>query len=132
MSALSRFAYLGYFAIAIAAFGWTASAPAQPADEPLILVAKPALRDNLYGATILVAKPLGNNQPVAPRDQQRSPNPGDLRDPLERGFGFGHCSLASHSRASRAARSAMRPSRAMGKDGSLTVSSIVSDVGATR
>ena len=64
MSALSRFAYLGYFAIAIAAFGWTASAPAQPADEPLILVAKPALRDNLYGATILVAKPLGNNQHI--------------------------------------------------------------------
>ncbi len=64
MSALSRFAYLGYFAIALVAF-WTASAPAQQSgDEPLILVAKPALRDNLYGATILVAKPLGNNQHI--------------------------------------------------------------------
>lgn len=64
MSAFSRFAYLGYFAIALVAF-WTASAPAQqPGDEPLILVAKPALRDNLYGATILVAKPLGNNQHI--------------------------------------------------------------------
>lgn len=64
MSAFSRFAYLGYFAIALVAF-WTASAPAQqPGDEPLILVAKPALRDNLYGATILVAKPLGNKQHI--------------------------------------------------------------------
>ena len=64
MSAFSRFAYLGYFAIALVAF-WTASAPAQQSgDEPLILVAKPALRDNLYGATILVAKPLGNNQHI--------------------------------------------------------------------
>ena len=29
-------------------------------DEPVILVAKPALRDRVYGATILIAKPLGN------------------------------------------------------------------------
>ncbi len=29
-------------------------------DEPLMLVARPALRDRIYGATILIAKPLGN------------------------------------------------------------------------
>ena len=35
---------------------------AEPSSEPVILVARPALRDRLYGATILVAKPVGNGQ----------------------------------------------------------------------
>jgi putative transcriptional regulator len=33
---------------------------AEPAEEPVMLVARPALRDRLYGATILITKPLGN------------------------------------------------------------------------
>src|SRR4029434_7910127 len=37
---------------------------AQPGDASLILVAKPALRDNLYGATILVAKPMSNDRHI--------------------------------------------------------------------
>lgn len=44
-----------------------ASAPARaaaPADEPVILVAKPALRDRVYGATILITKPIGNDQHI--------------------------------------------------------------------
>jgi putative transcriptional regulator len=36
----------------------------EPADEPVILVAKPALRDRLYGATILITKPIGNGQHI--------------------------------------------------------------------
>ena len=43
----------------------TCAAPAlaaEPATEPVILVAKPALRDRLYGATILIVKPVGNGQ----------------------------------------------------------------------
>lgn len=37
---------------------------AEPAHEPVILVAKPALRDRIYGATILITKPVGNNQHI--------------------------------------------------------------------
>lgn len=45
--------------------GWTSAARAvEPADEPVMLVAKPALRDRLYGATILIARPLGNGQHI--------------------------------------------------------------------
>ncbi len=51
--------------LAVAAFAGTAPARAvEPADEPVILVAKPALRDRLYGATILIARPLGNGQHI--------------------------------------------------------------------
>ena len=42
-------------------------APAQatePATEPVILVAKPALRDRLYGATILITHPIGNERHI--------------------------------------------------------------------
>lgn len=50
---------------AVLQLGWTVPACAvEPADEPVILVAKPALRDRLYGATILIAKPLGNGQHI--------------------------------------------------------------------
>jgi putative transcriptional regulator len=51
--------------LAVAAFAGTAPARAvEPADEPVILVAKPALRDRLYGATILIASPLSNGQHI--------------------------------------------------------------------
>lgn len=56
---------LSFFLLALLQLGWTAPACAvEPADEPVILVAKPALRDRLYGATILIAKPLGNGQHI--------------------------------------------------------------------
>ncbi len=47
----------------VAAVAIMLAAPARAAesdDEPVMLVAKPALRDRIYGATILIAKPLGN------------------------------------------------------------------------
>jgi putative transcriptional regulator len=51
--------------LAVPAFAGTAPARAvEPADEPVILVAKPALRDRLYGATILIARPLSNGQHI--------------------------------------------------------------------
>lgn len=48
---------------------WTFSAavPAkagEPAVEPVLLVAKPALRDRLYGETILITKPVGNDEHI--------------------------------------------------------------------
>jgi putative transcriptional regulator len=45
----------------------TASAASEPetdVSQPLILVAKPELRDNLYGSAILVVTPLGGDQHV--------------------------------------------------------------------
>lgn len=36
----------------------------QALDEPVILVAKPALRDRVYGATILIAKPTTNGRHI--------------------------------------------------------------------
>ena len=38
------------------------AAAAEPSTEPVILVARPALRDRLYGSTILIVKPVGNGQ----------------------------------------------------------------------
>lgn len=59
---LLRFAGL---VAALATFGGvTPALAAAPADEPVILVAKPALRDRLYGATILITKPVGNRQHI--------------------------------------------------------------------
>lgn len=65
MDARSPLAYLAYLVIAAAAIVYTGSALAtEPDDEPVILVAKPALRDRLYGATILITKPIGNGQHI--------------------------------------------------------------------
>ena len=51
--------------LAVVAFAGTATArAAEPADEPVLLVAKPALRDRLYRATVLIARPLGNGQHI--------------------------------------------------------------------
>jgi putative transcriptional regulator len=41
---------------------WSGLAAAADLNRPLILVAKPELRDNLFGSSILVVKPLGNDQ----------------------------------------------------------------------
>ena len=51
--------------IAAAALAFTAPAGSlEPADEPVLLVAKPALRDRVYGATILITRPIGNGQHI--------------------------------------------------------------------
>jgi putative transcriptional regulator len=53
------------FLLAIAAaLAWTAPAAALDLSESVVLVAKRQLRDKLYGATILVAKPIGNDQHI--------------------------------------------------------------------
>jgi putative transcriptional regulator len=57
LAALAR----GLIATALLVCGAPAPA-AEPASEPVILVASPALRDRLYGSTILIAKPVGNGQ----------------------------------------------------------------------
>ena len=65
MTARRFFACLSSFAMAAAVLCFTAPALAAEADdEPVILVAKPALRDRLYGATILIAKPIGNDRHI--------------------------------------------------------------------
>jgi len=46
------------FAVALLAF-WLVPAAAADLDRPVILVAKPNLRDPVYGATVLVVTPLG-------------------------------------------------------------------------
>lgn len=43
---------------------WSALLPAADLSEPLILVAKPELRDAQYAATVLVVKPLGGGQHI--------------------------------------------------------------------
>ena len=51
--------------LAVLAIAGTSPARAvEPADEPVILVAKPALRDRLYRGTILIARPLRSGQHV--------------------------------------------------------------------
>jgi len=44
--------------------GWSALAGAADLSKPVILVAKPELRDELYGSSILVVTPLGGDQHV--------------------------------------------------------------------
>jgi len=54
-----------FLLLAVLAIAGTAPARAvEPADEPVILVAKPALRDRLYRGTILIARPLRNGQHI--------------------------------------------------------------------
>jgi len=58
MSARRCFACLASCLAAIAALAIAAPARAtESLDEPLMLVAKPALRDRIYGATILIVRP---------------------------------------------------------------------------
>jgi putative transcriptional regulator len=50
---------------AIAALFWTLTAAAADlSDETVVLVAKRQLQDRFYGATILVARPIGNDQHI--------------------------------------------------------------------
>ena len=54
-----------FLLLAVLAIAGTAPARAvEPADEPVILVAKPALRDRLYRGTILIARPLRNGRHI--------------------------------------------------------------------
>jgi putative transcriptional regulator len=64
MNARRALAYLAGFLIAAFALAAVPARAAAPADEPVILVAKPALRDRVYGATILITKPIGNDQHI--------------------------------------------------------------------
>jgi putative transcriptional regulator len=50
------------FLLFAVALGWSASARAAGLSEPMILAAKPELRDNLYGASVLVVMPVGADQ----------------------------------------------------------------------
>ena len=47
-----------------AALPWAVPAAAADLSESVVLVAKRQLRDKLYGSTILVAKPIGNDQHI--------------------------------------------------------------------
>ena len=47
-----------------AMLGFSALTQAADLSKPLILVAKPELRDNMYGSTILVVRPLGDDAHV--------------------------------------------------------------------
>ena len=61
MNARRPLACLTSCLVALIAIAVTAAArAAEPVDDPVILIAKPALRDRVYGATILIAKPLAN------------------------------------------------------------------------
>lgn len=44
--------------------GWSAAAQSSEIDAPVILVAQPELRDNLYGSSILVVMPMGGDQHI--------------------------------------------------------------------
>lgn len=51
--------------LALAAVLWQgAVAAAERLDEPLMLVATPALRDQLYGATVIIVTPVGSGQHI--------------------------------------------------------------------
>ena len=52
------------FAVLALSLGWLPLAGAADIGKPLVLVAKPELRDRLYGSTVLVVTPLGGDQHV--------------------------------------------------------------------
>jgi putative transcriptional regulator len=65
MDARRTLACLAHLVLAVGALACTTPTYAMGADdEPVILVARPALRDRLYGATILITKPIGNDQHI--------------------------------------------------------------------
>jgi putative transcriptional regulator len=49
---------------ALVLLGWSAPIHASDLSKPLILVAKPELRDRIYGETILVVTPVGDEQHI--------------------------------------------------------------------
>jgi putative transcriptional regulator len=60
-TAMSKKSLAAVFALVL---GLSAPAFAEEVSGPVILVAKPELRDNLYGSSILVVTPLGGDQHV--------------------------------------------------------------------
>src|SRR5262245_45511978 len=65
MEVRGLFIYLANLALMLAGIACvTPSYATEPDDEPVMLVARPALRDRLYGATILITKPIGNDQHI--------------------------------------------------------------------
>src|SRR5258706_15733452 len=62
----SRFPLFAVLLLASIAFALTTALPARSEgmDDTLILVAKRQLRDQLYGSTILIVKPLGEDRHV--------------------------------------------------------------------
>lgn len=66
---IERIAQLVLVTLLLATLAWVGHAKAQLAADqgeaaPLILVAKPGLRDEFFGASILIAKPVGNGRHV--------------------------------------------------------------------
>jgi putative transcriptional regulator len=59
---MTRFLAVAYVAMAALLAPWAASA--QAVDEPVVLVATRALRDQLYGASVLIATPMRNGQHI--------------------------------------------------------------------
>lgn len=65
MRVIGRTRNLGYLVVLAATLGvMSPTRAAEIADQPVILVAKPGLRDALYGATILVAKPVSEDRHI--------------------------------------------------------------------
>ena len=63
MLELRRLMHIGCFILLVTVFGWSAPALSAEADgEAMVLIAKPEFRDRLYGATILVVRPMKNDQ----------------------------------------------------------------------
>ena len=65
---IENFARWTLVALLVATLGWVSVGLAQEKSRdsaaPMILVAKPGLRDAFFGASILVVKPIGNNRHV--------------------------------------------------------------------
>jgi putative transcriptional regulator len=53
-----------FLAFVAAALSWSLPAPASDLAAPLILVAKREMHDKMYGATVLIVRPIGNDQHV--------------------------------------------------------------------
>jgi putative transcriptional regulator len=51
-------------AVIVLALSWTVDAIATEVEDTVVLVAKRQLRDRIYGSTILVARPIGNDQHI--------------------------------------------------------------------
>jgi putative transcriptional regulator len=51
-------------AVILLTFSWTVDALATEVEDTVVLVAKRQLRDRFYGSTILVARPIGNDQHI--------------------------------------------------------------------
>jgi putative transcriptional regulator len=64
---IEKLAHVVLVALLLATLAWIGGVKAQAGGDsaaPLILVAKPGLRDEFFGASILIAKPVGNDRHV--------------------------------------------------------------------